>query len=223
MVSTITIIILASLLTVLASFQVYQSVKRKKATQHLANWFTEQDKDFPLVELPITVGGKKFYSFANPIQLPTRRALAAEAATKQAEMNVTSEELLQFCDEMTVYGNKGEISKVFYLLERLRERMDWACEYETLMKLAMCYFLVEGEPVQSVKNEFTKMKRELIQADPAAEGFFLTAAYKLTVEYSDFSETDILQYLAQKSTREGSRGLSLKRPTSSTQASTSTT
>ena len=212
-------IVLSALLVAAALALVNIYHQRIKAAKHLANWFTENDKDFPLTELPVSVDGIKFYTFSNPIQIPARRALAAEAATKQAEMNVTSEDLNAFITEAVSYGNKGEISKIFYLLERLKERLDWACEYETLMKLATCYFLIEGEPIQSVSNEFTKRKRALIQSSPEAEGFFLAAAYKLTTEYSDFSETDILQYLAMKSTKEGGRGLSLKRPTSSTPAS----
>jgi len=76
-----------------------------------------------------------------------------------------------------------------------------AAERQTLLDLADCYFLIEGEDPKLPSEYYTKKKMEVWSKDPECEAFFLTAANSSIQNFSELSDTDLLQYLKNPQTR----------------------
>jgi hypothetical protein len=114
---------------------------------------------------------------------------------KQAEMIIDRDTLLAFIAGMKDSANKGKITEMFADLMNLEQRVNYACEEETLLSLACVYFLIEGEDPRTISEGLQSRKRSIMKADDNARAFFLSSAYKLTGTLSDISAVDILSYL----------------------------
>lgn len=139
--------------------------------------------------------GNKWYQFVNPIQLATHRSISMEIAHRYQEMNLTRSQLQKYVIRMKRYAEAGKVVELFTDLLHIEERLNYACEEETLLTLACAYFMLEGEPADQVTDFWTKKKREIFDKDEKTRGFFLLAAYRQTKTYSEVSESDILTYL----------------------------
>ena len=82
--------------------------------------------------------GNRWFEYVNPLQLPAKRAIAAEVATRFAEMNITKENLRTLMAEMKKRANEGNIVEVFQLLAEIEFRLEFLGEEETLLELACC-------------------------------------------------------------------------------------
>jgi hypothetical protein len=175
-------------------------LKRKRENQ-ARTYLEEKVNDFELVKIYEGKDEKgkpvNWYAFVNPLKLPAARAIAGEVAMKQAEMNVDRDTLLEFINSMKEAANTGQITTMFARLENLEQRVNFACEEETLLSLACVYFLIEGEDPRVIAEGTQKRKREMMKADEQAKAFFLTSAFRLTGAFSDISESDILNYLTE--------------------------
>jgi hypothetical protein len=147
--------------------------------------------------------GNNWLEFANPLKVPARRGIQVEIALKQADMNITAESLADFIAAMKAEANEGNVTRLYYLLERLEERLTWCGETQTLERVARLFFVLEGEPVDRVSEKWAKKKEELLKNDPDLAELFLTRAFKLTKGFSDTLETDILTYLSERAVTEG--------------------
>jgi hypothetical protein len=173
--------------------------KAVRASRRSRKYFEEDLRDYELVKIYTTTdtSGKavNWYSFVNPLRLPAARAIAGEVAMKQAEMNIDRDTLLAFIAGMKDSANKGKITEMFADLMNLEQRVNYACEEETLLSLACVYFLIEGEDPRTISEGLQSRKRSIMKADDNARAFFLSSAYKLTGTLSDISAVDILSYL----------------------------
>lgn len=166
----------------------------------LKEWFASYDAG-ELVEVYVDMEGNKWFTFADIKQIPAKRGILAELATKYIDMNITSARLREFVDKISENVNEGRFIKAAALLELLSERLNWSCEEETLMQFAKVYFLMEGEPITGGgpgSIQYEKQKDAILRKDLAARAFFLTRAFILTKNYSDISPENILEYLEQK-------------------------
>lgn len=139
--------------------------------------------------------GNTWYQYKEPRQLPYGRAVVAEIAVKQSELNITKERLLEFFDMCETLANHGKISKILQKFENIRERLTWACEEETLKGVALVYFVIEGEDPTTYSDEWGERKKQIFQDDPETAYFFLAAGFKLITGLSNTSEADIRRYL----------------------------
>jgi len=180
-------------------------VSKRKGQKNAAAYLHEHKDQFGLVkiyDLPDEKGGVVgIYAFKQPLKMPALRSLAGETAMKQAEMNIGREELIEFIGEMEEAGNAGKITTLFTLLKNLEQRINLAAHEETLIDLACVYFLLEGEDPLTISQDTQKRKRQLIEADETARAFFLIASYRITNDYSDISDSDILSYLKESKTK----------------------
>lgn len=176
--------------------------KAVRSSRRSRKYFEEDLRDYELVKIYTTTdtGGKavNWYSFVNPLRLPAARAIAGEVAMKQAEMNIDRDALLAFIAGMKDSANKGKITEMFADLINLEQRVNYACEEETLLSLACVYFLIEGEDPRTISEGLQSRKRAIMKADDNARAFFLSSAYKLTGTLSDISAVDILSYLSSQ-------------------------
>lgn len=202
------IITIAFILGVLAHYagkELYSKWQRTRKERKAQKYLTEDQADYDLVKVYDDRQGNSWYAFSNPLKLPAQRALAGEVAMKQAMMNMDRDMLADYILKIKEHANKGELTTVFYLVERIEERLTWSCEEQTLLSLANVYFLLEGENPLTISDVTSKRKKQLMTDDIEAKGFFLTAAYKLIDRYSDISETDILTYLMEREAESASR------------------
>ncbi len=206
--------------------------RKKRGEKNAKNWLENLNTDHPIVKIYSMVddAGKaiNFYMFKNPLNLPAARAIAGEVAMRQAECNMDRETILAFIASMMEAAKKGEVVKMFADLQNMEERVNYACEEETLLSLACVYFLIEGEDPFKMNSKIQEKKKELIRSDENARAFFLTSAYNLTSEFSDMSAADILNYLKEqkqpKSPRsQAEQDTSFKKSASSLTKSTSKT
>lgn len=170
------------------------------------NWFkrkqqqktiTESTTGQKLVLTHIFTGkdGVKWYQFDNALGMPAKRAIAAEVATRMQEMNLTKEKLLGMMKVMKDQANKGNIVELFHTLNEIEFRLNFIAEEETLIELAACYFVMEGEDETEFSEIYRKKKIEYIKSNPDAFNFFVQRAFEYTTIYSEISEGDIHEYL----------------------------
>jgi hypothetical protein len=143
---------------------VIQKKKQKKSQGH--EW------KIPMKKVYRDKLGNQWYEYSNPLTLPARRAIAAEIATRYAEMNLTKANFLRIMEEMKKKANDGNIVDVFHLLNELEFRANFLGEEETLIELALCYFVIEGEDETSFDEISRSKKMEILKSDQEAKYFF---------------------------------------------------
>jgi len=139
--------------------------------------------------------GTRWFKFENILQLPAKRAISAEVATRFADMNLTKETLTVLIEEMKKAANAGEIVTLFSLLHEIEFRLQFIGEEETLIQLAACYFLIEGEDPADFVESYRNKKIEILKNDSDARGFFLQRSFEFTTNFSQQSGTIILDFL----------------------------
>jgi len=150
-----------------------------------------------LREIYTSEDGSKWFEFLQPMNTPAKRAIAAEVATRFADMNVTKAILKELIQGMKGHANKGDIVSLFGILAEIEFRLDFIGEEETLLELASTYFLIEGEPADDLSEEWTNKKKTILKNDTAARDFFLSRAYLFTTKFSELSGRDFQKYLKE--------------------------
>jgi hypothetical protein len=182
--------------------------------------------DYELVEAYKDKFGNVWWSFVDPLRMPGSRALAGEIAATWADLNMTKEDIKNYFVEMRKAGNSGDIVRMFRLFDTMEARLDWACEDKSLLNLAAVYFLVNDESPGAPTPHYTTLKHEVFDKDHDARAFFLGRAFALIKVSSEFSGSDILNYLEIRRAMEarGDSTPSTSSPaTSSSSASTTST
>lgn len=139
--------------------------------------------------------GNNWYQYENNLTIPAKRAIAAEVATRFAEMNLTKETLSELIGHMKKKANEGNIVDLFHLLAEIEFRLEFVGEERTLMDLAVCYFVIDGEDESDFSEVYRKKKIDVLLEDGDARSFFLDKAFQLTTKYSNMSEIAIQEYL----------------------------
>jgi hypothetical protein len=139
--------------------------------------------------------GNDWFEYVNNLTIPARRTINAEVATRFAEMNLTKSELMILIDAMKKNANTGNIVELFSVLSEIEFRLNFIGEEKTLMELAVCYFIIDGEDETQFSDEWQNKKREILNADSDAKDFFLQKAFERTIQFGNTSETDIINFL----------------------------
>lgn len=145
--------------------------------------------------------GHKWYAFDEPLKMVPYRALEAEFAAEWANLNFTPADLKAYIQRMRKEGNSGNIVTMFSVLDRMEERLDWACDRKSLLELAKVYFLIDDEPLEAPTKHHNALKEELWSKNADCAGFFLQQAFVLTKGFTAFSGTDIHTYLLAQELR----------------------
>lgn len=149
----------------------------------------------PLKQIFTDSRGVNWYEYENPLTMPAKRAIAAEVATRFASMNLTKETLKQLIEQMKQRANSGNIVELFSILNEIEFRLDFLGEEQTLIELAACYFIEEGEDETEFNEVTRKNKIDLFKSNPDLFNFFVQRAFEHTINFSNISEVDILDYL----------------------------
>lgn len=145
-----------------------------------------------------------WFEYTNSLSMPVKRTISAEVATRFAEMNLTKNELQHLIGEMKKRANDGNIVELFAILKEVEFRLNYIGEEKTLIELALCYFVCGDEDETQFTDEAQERKREILKNDSEARDFFLQKGFERTIQYSNLSETDILDFL-KKATKEGEK------------------
>jgi hypothetical protein len=155
------------------------------------------DRKIDVEEVYVDKNGNKWYAYVNPMTIPAKRAIAAEIATRFAEMNLTKASFKVLVEEMKKKANEGNIVELFQLLAEIEFRLEFLGEEETLKELACCYFLLNDEDESDFNDVYKNMKLNIWKEDEECKYFFIQGAFILTHAYSNLSEIDIQEYLVQ--------------------------
>lgn len=149
----------------------------------------------PLKKVFTGPDGVDFHEYTNPLTMPAKRAIAAEVATRFAEMNMTKSQLTILIDAMKKAGNAGNITELFHLLMEMEFRLEYIGEENTMIELAACYFVMDGEDESDFSDVFKAKKIDYIKKFPEASDFFIQRAFELTTKFSEISAQDLVAYL----------------------------
>lgn len=167
---------------------------KRKQQQSEASAKTEESQ-IPIKEIFVDSLGRKWYEFENIMTMPAKRAIAAEVATRMQEMNLTKEQLLRLMTAMKKHANEGNIVELFTTLGEIEYRLHFIGEEETLIELAACYFIIEGEEATDFSEKYRKIKVDFIKENKDAFNFFVQRAFTHTIAFSEVSDIDIQEYL----------------------------
>lgn len=168
---------------------------RKRAIGKFASYYTDPESPIDCI---YDRDGVRFYAFRDPAKMPALRMISAEAAAKQADLCMTPEMYHRMKEEAKAKANAGNIIDCFVIMDKIGERMEYAAETVTLMNLANCYFLLEGEDPTRVTDTWTEKKMKLWKSNEEMRDFFLIASFRLTGKYGSISGEDILKYLEKQ-------------------------
>jgi transcription-repair coupling factor (superfamily II helicase) len=138
--------------------------------------------------------GNNWFEYTDKTNIPATRALAAEVATRFADMNITKERMKGLISKMKEFANSGDVVSLFAVLSEIEFRLDFVGEEETLIELISIYYLIDGESEDLVPS-FQDKKKAAIKDDTEARAFFLSRVFQLITNYSALSEADFLKYL----------------------------
>lgn len=139
--------------------------------------------------------GTRVYKYKNVLNMPPRRAIRAEVATRMSKLCMTEKMFDEYTRAMTVACNKNDLKQVGYLIGRMEERRTLPAEQNTLEALADSFLLLEGENPMSTSEYWFKKKKALWAADEDCHAFFLHTALRLTRSIDDLSPIDTLRFL----------------------------
>jgi hypothetical protein len=149
----------------------------------------------PLTKIFTDSDGDDWFEYSNPLTMPSKRAIAAEVATRFAEMNMTKDQLKTMIDSMKKSANGGNIVEMFHLLAEMEWRLEFIGEQQTLIELAACYYVLNGENETEFNDVFKQRRIDKLNANPLVRDFFVQRALTSTIKFSELSSNDIRDYL----------------------------
>lgn len=159
------------------------------------NQTIDNSKDVKLNHIYTDKENNKYYTFKNFLEIPAKRALAAEKACRYVDMYITEKMLKDCIKKMKEEMNKNNLFGLATIVNELDIRMKFVAEEETLLELGACYFFLQDENPNDYNYELNKEKIKLWKKDSEAYSFFLQMALRATQKYSNISESDLLSYL----------------------------
>lgn len=172
--------------------------KKQKQTQ------LKRERQIAMTKVYTDKFGNDWFEYQNNLSMPVKRTINAEVSTRFAEFNLTKSELKRLIDEMKKRANDGNIVELFSILNEIEFRMNYVGEEKTLLDLAVCYFVCGDEDETQFTDSDQTRKREILSTDSDAKDFFLRRAFEHTIQFSNMSDTDIIDYLRKVKT-EGER------------------
>ena len=137
----------------------------------------------------------KFYKFKNVLDLPPKRAIAAEVATKMANLCLTEKMYDDYLMRIKKALNKSDMVQAAGLVTRMEERRTLAGELLTIQALADCYFLIEGENPLQISPYWFEKKKAIWSNDEDCDAFFLHSAFSMMRDIQESSAISIRNYL----------------------------
>ena len=149
----------------------------------------------PLTKIFTDQDGDDWFEYSNPLMMPSKRTIAAEVATRFVEMNMTKDQLKTMVDAMKKSANAGNIVEMFHLLAEIEWRLEFIGEEQTLIELAACYYVLNGENETEFNDVFKQSKIDKLKNNSLVRDFFVQRALTSTIKFSELSSNDIQEFL----------------------------
>lgn len=169
-----------------------------------------EEKEIPVcLELAYTdKNGNNIYAFKNVAEIPYKRFVSAKVQEHFISMGIDKVILDKIVNagirysQQTVTDIEEFKSEINLLFQNIKLRIGYVCSEDIYLRLASCYYVIDGEPLEEFNNNWYEKKLIMCQEDPALKGFFLQTAFRLTTDLPDISETTIASSLAYAQQRE---------------------
>lgn len=127
-----------------------------------------------------------YYEFVNEGMMTYKRFMSAQVNERSIRLGLTPE----FLNEAITKGldivyngkhNERELREMFgAIFLAMKARAGFVCDEDQYLRLACVYYLIEGEPVDEVNEQFTLHKIKMLAENPDAKDFFLQGAISKT-------------------------------------------
>jgi hypothetical protein len=92
-------------------------------------------------------------------------------------------------------ANQGNIVEMFHLLAEIEWRLEFIGEEQTMVELAACYYVLNGEDETEFNDVFKQRRIVKLNTNPVVRDFFVERALMSTIKFSELSSVDIQDYL----------------------------
>jgi len=195
-----TYILLSFIVLLIASY----AITFKSYWNHLKNVaefrkaYDKYSEEVPDLEKVGTFGGKDFYLFKNPLQLPVKRSEMIELFSQFSDLNMTPDYFRKNIVDLNAALNRQDFTRAGAITQELIHRTELAAHESILLNLAASLTVIEGENPRIPESKYFEEKLNIMKSDEKAKAFFLRFAFATTKNYEKLSESDLLNYLTMQ-------------------------
>lgn len=147
-----------------------------------------------VVEFAFAIDGKEYYQFKNLLDMPQKRYQRVNEFIREAEMRITSKELLEITGLIKEAIDKGKITDVSILVNLIDTTATQFIETDTYYRLFTCVFFDLDEDITDYDFDYNEDKIELFKKQPAT-AFFFSQPMRKYLPQVDISEKDLNIFL----------------------------
>jgi len=151
-----------------------------------------------LTEFAFEIDGQEFYTFKNLLDMPHLRYERFDEFTREAEMRITSKDLLDLIEVIKDAINKGKITDAVIFLNAMENLASQYIETDTFYRLFTCLFFDLDEDITDYDFDYNEIKLALFKSQPKT-AFFFNQPMKKYLPQIDISEQDLAVFLKQTS------------------------
>jgi hypothetical protein len=149
-------------------------------------------------EFAFEIDGKEYHTFKNLLDMPAPRYQRISEFIREAEMRITSTELIDFIEMIEGALNKGKVTDAIIFLNAIKNLTSQYIETDTFYRLFTCLFFDLEEDIIDYDFDYNEEKLKLFKAQPATS-FFFQEPMKRYLPQIDISEEDLAIFLKQTS------------------------
>jgi len=148
------------------------------------------------IEKAFKIKDIQYWTFKNTMDMPAKRYSKMNEFIREAEMRMTSEELIHYLDITDKAINKGDITLVVKMLGAIRICTEQFIETDTFYRLFSNVFFTIDEDLTDYDYDFNEAKIELFKSEPI-EDFFFKKPVKEYLPQIDISKEDLKTFSKQ--------------------------
>ena len=149
-------------------------------------------------EFAFDIEGKEFYTFKNLLDMPAPRYQRIQEFIREAEMRLTSTDLINYIELIKDALNKGKITDAIIFLGGIENLASQYIETDTFYRLFTCLFFDLEEDITDYDFDYNEEKLALFKSQPMTS-FFFSQPMKKYLPQIDISEQDLEVFLKQTS------------------------
>ena len=149
-----------------------------------------------LTEFAFDIEGKEYYQFKSLFDMPAPRYQRIQEFIREAEMRITSKDLLELLKLTKEALNSGKITDSVLLLTGIENLTSQYIETDTFYRLFTCLFFDLEEDITDYDFDYNDVKLELFKSQPKT-AFFFSQPMKRYLPQIDISEQDLEVFLKQ--------------------------
>lgn len=140
-----------------------------------------------------THAGIRYYGYENINEAPVMRVFTLLAIYEQAKMHMTYEDLLEYSKLTLEALGSANLEAAFAIQRKIVNQLNFKAEEESILRLASCVFVEEGEPLEKY-DEVINMRKIARWKKGGIKDFFLQLPLETFSIVSSLSTTDMIQY-----------------------------